>query len=165
MVAYSFKMFLKGMRINPIGVFNLEDNSHEFEIERPGYYSISILGAGFVRELQRVTIKLTLNNVYDLEVGVHMIAPRFRKDSRMGIEYWGFSTSGIGRCTITLSNMEYIEAYDSMLIPQRVFESPIDHSKLKVIIHPSLPPIHKVASVFSLILGVWLVVAGILVWI
>jgi len=151
------------MCINPIAVFNLEDNSHEFEIQRPGYYSISILGAGFVRELQSVASKLILNDLDDLEVGVHLLAPRFRKDGRMGIEYWGFSTSGIGRCTITLSNMKYIEAYDSMLMPERMFESPVDHSRLKVIIHPSAQPLYKYISVVSLVLGVWLVVIGILV--
>jgi hypothetical protein len=153
---------IKVVSINPIAEFNLEDNSHQFEIVSPGYYSISILGAGFIRELQSVSSRLTLNNLYDLEVCVHKLAPRFTKDNRIGIEYWGFSTNGIGRCMITLSNVQYIQAYGSMLNSKRVFESAVEHSRLKVIIHPSIRPVYKFLSIVSLILGVGLVLSGII---
>lgn len=163
LIAYSIKILLKSGSINPITAFKFENASHEFEVEKPGYYSISILGAGFVREVQRAIIKLTLNNGDTLEVEVNKIAPRFSKENRIGIEYWGFSTSNIGRYFITFSNMEHVEAKSSMLRSKRLFESPIDHSKLKIIIHQSIQPFHKLISIVSLILGVGLVLFGILV--
>jgi hypothetical protein len=162
LIVYSLKTLLKIRSINPIAVFNFEDASHEFKIQKPGYYSISILGAGFVREVERVIIKLTLDNSNSLEVDVNKIAPRFTKDKRIGIEYWGFSADSIGRYIITLSNLQHVEAKSSMLRSKRLFESPIDHSKLRIFIHQSIPPLHKLISIVSLIFGTGLIVFGLL---
>lgn len=162
LIAYSIKMLLKSRSINPVATFKFEDASHEFQLEKPGYYSISILGAGFVREVQRAIIKLTLKNDHTLQVGVNKIAPRFSKETRIGIEYWGFLTDDTGRCLITFSNMEHVEAKSSMLRSKRLFESPIDHSKLQIIIHQSTQPFYKLTSIVSLILGTGLVLLGVL---
>lgn len=162
LLAFSLKVLLQIRSINPIAVFNFEDASHEFEVEKPGYYSISILGAGFVREVKRVMIKLALNNGDAIEVDANKIAPRFTKDKRIGIEYWGFSTNNAGRYNITLTNLEHLEAKSSMLRSKRLFESPIEHSKLRIFLHQSIRPLNKLISIVSLILGVGLIVSGIL---
>ncbi len=162
LIALSLKILLQLRSMNKIAVFNFEDASHEFKIEKPGYYSISILGAGFVREVERVVIKLTLDNSNSPEVGVNKIVPRFIKEKQMGIEYWGFSTDSIGWYFITLSNLEHVEAKSSMLRSKRLFESPIDHSNLRIFIHQSIPPLHKLISIVSLIFGTGLIVFGLL---
>jgi len=47
LVAWSLKVLLK-IFTKPIAVFKFEDGKYPFEIQVPGYYSISVLGAGFI---------------------------------------------------------------------------------------------------------------------
>jgi hypothetical protein len=157
LITLSLRVLLKAVRRSPIGIFALDNLEKRFEIKSSGYYSISILGAGHIREVQRVSIKLTLNTSQVLAWNVNEIPFRFTQDGKMGVEYWGFRTDTTGNCELIISNPEGIEAKESMLLSKRLFQSPIDHSKLKILIYQSARPIHKLFSILAIIAGIGLI--------
>jgi len=161
LIVYSIKIFWQFQGIEPVGIFNFEDATNEFEIQLPGYYAISILGAGSIHETEKIVLQLLINTNQILEVNTNAIATRFRNDGKIGTEYWGFTTADTGPCVLTITNTARAEAKESMLISKRMFEDPIDHKKLKLLIYPTIRPLYKISRIISLVLGVNLIVIGI----
>jgi hypothetical protein len=160
LVVPSFKILWQFTKKKPIADFEFENGSKEFELEIPGNYSISIIGAGFVRQIQKADVRLIINKSQPLKIAVNKIRPRFKQDGRTGIEYWSFSTSNYGHCILTLTNLEGIEAKSSLLGSKRIFEHPIDHNKLRLLVHQSVKPWVKLISIISIVLGAILIFFG-----
>jgi len=161
LVAYAIKLFLQFKSIEPVAIFDFEDATNEFAIHSTGYYSISVLGAGSIYETGKIAMRLVVNEDEILDVRASPIATRFRRDGEIGVECWGFSTDSVGPCVLTIANSESVEAKDSMLISKGMFQSPINHRKLKLLIYENIRPLFKVLAVVSLVVGVNLIVIGI----
>jgi hypothetical protein len=160
LLAWSLKVLLQFFT-KPIAVFRFEDATHQFEIGKPGYYSISVLGAGFIHLVQRVAIKITSDNDDGSNVRIHHVTFFSTTEGRKEIHCWGFSISHAGNYILSISNLDQIDAYSSMLRSKRIFESPIDHSKLRILIHQSVKPAYQLAAILALILGTNLIFHGI----
>lgn len=161
MVASSLWIVFYNWGKKTVAIFEFVDAEREFDIKKPGFYSVSIAGAGFLRDVEKVNIRLT-HDGHLLAVNRYALAPRFRKEGTMGVECWGFSARSLGRYIVTLSNLEKIEAKSSMLRSKRLFESPIDHGNLRILVHESRRPIYKLISIVSLVFGIGLILIGII---
>jgi hypothetical protein len=159
LLVWSLKVLLKFYK-KPIAVFNFEDGNYPFEIQRAGYYSISVLGAGFIQLVQRIVVKITSDDDAS-KVRVRHVTFYSTTEGRKEIHCWGFSISHAGNYIFSISNLDQIEAYRSTLRSKRFFESPLEHSKLRIVIHRSVKPMHQLAAAIALILGVNLVLYGI----
>lgn len=159
LVAWSLKVLLK-IFTKPIAVFNFEDGEYPFEIQEPGYYSISVLGAGFIQLVQRIIVKITSERDGS-NVRIRHVTFYSTTEGRKEIHCWGFSIHHAGSYTISFSNLDQIEAYRSTLRSKRFFESPMEHSKLRILIHRSVKPIYQLGGMIALFLGVNLILYGI----
>lgn len=161
LLAFSLKELLKMRTIDPISILQFEDSTHEIEFKNTGYYSISVLGAGSVNEIKSASIKVASRDNKVLDLTANKIAPRFTKENQIGIECWGFSVTNVGKYDITLTNLKHIEAKKSILGSKRLFELPIEHVKLRILIHQSIQPVKKLFFIFTLIISVILIFSGI----
>jgi hypothetical protein len=160
LLAWSLKVLLKYYK-KPIAVFNFEDGNYPFEIQKAGYYSISVLGAGFIDFEQRVIIKITSGESDASNVRVNYLLFSSTREGQKEVQCWGFSIRHTGNYTISFSNLDQTEGYHYTLRSKRFFESPIDHSKLRILIHRSVKPAYRLAAILALILGVNLIFHGI----
>lgn len=154
-------MLTKIMNKKLITVFSLDNCPKQFEILSKGYYSIAILGAGFIREKEKVDIKLVLNENQIIDVNANKFAFRFIKDKKTAIEYWNFVTSDAGSCELAFINVENIEAKKSMLKSKRLFQSPIDHGKLKGLVYKTINPIYRLISIVIFVIVTSLILFGV----
>lgn len=160
LLVWSLKVIFKFYK-KPIAVFRFEDATHQFEIDKPGYYSISVLGAGFIHLVQRVAIKITSDDSDASNVRIRHVTFFSTTEGRKEIHCWGFSISHAGKYILKISNLDQIDAYSSMLRSKRLFESPVDHSKLRILIHQSVKPTYQLAAMLALILAINLIFHGI----
>lgn len=160
LLVWSLKVIFKFYK-KPIAVFRFEDATHQFEIDKPGYYSISVLGAGFIHLVQRVAIKITSDDSDASNVLIRHVTFFSTTEGRKEIHCWGFSISHAGKYILKISNLDQIDAYSSMLRSKRLFESPVDHSKLRILIHQSVKPTYQLAAMLALILAINLIFHGI----
>jgi hypothetical protein len=114
LLAWSLKVLLQFHK-KPIAVFNFEDARHQFKIARQGYYSISVLGAGFIDLEQRVIIKIASDESNASNVRVNYLAFSSTREGQKEVQCWGFSIRHAGNYTISFSNLHQIEAYRSTL--------------------------------------------------
>lgn len=151
---------MKGM--DPVALIKFENGSYNFNIGHPGFYSIAILGGGFVKEARRVNVELTSNDSHPVEVRTNNISFRFLKEKQIGTDHWGFSAQTTGNYTIVFSSLENLEVKKSMLWSKRLFESNLPADHIKILIYKTTMPLYRLAAIVSLVFGIGLILSGIL---
>ncbi len=152
LIAWSFVMLVKMCRTTPSVVFDFEDGTYEFDIESPGFYSIAVLGAGFVGKFEQVRVQVEDENG-STEVEPYIIALRVSKGAQMATGCWYFKAETPGHYRLSISNLGAVEAKSSMLPSKRIFQSPLDRRELNILIHKSIAPLHQVFIIIGFVIG------------
>lgn len=159
LVVWSVTVFVRMNPITPSYIFSFSDGVCEFDVESPGVYSIAVLDARSVSKLEQVDIRVEVNNSDLLKVNRYIISPRFRRGGEITTGCWYFTVESQGHCRLSFSNLRAVEAKESMLT-SRIFQEPIDSSKLKIIIHKSVKPLYLFLSFVGFSLGLYMIMAG-----
>lgn len=159
LVVWSIVIFVKMNPTTPSYIFNFSDGVYEFDVESPGVYSIAVLDARFVSKLEQVDVRVEVNNSDLLTVNRYIVSPRFRRGGEITTGCWYFTAESQGCYRLSFSNLKAVEAKESMLM-SRIFQEPIDSSKLKIIVHKGVKPVYLFLSIAGFTLGLHMMMVG-----
>jgi hypothetical protein len=157
MTTWSLYVLFRGN--NPVADFNFKNGTYDFELKSEGYYSVSILGAGFISERQRIDVTLRQGEDDPVKVKPNWPAVRFTKNGEVGMEHWGFSTVKPGHCVLSFENLEDLEVKSAVEI-KHVFNAPVQPDNLKILIHASAHPLIKLIAILTFVAGAFFFVEG-----
>lgn len=150
-VKWTFKSF-KGKEI--IG-FPLSELKKEFEIIKPGLFTLCVVGGGYVDNSGNFrTLVMRKDNQKIIELKENILKPRFRKNRKMGVEYLQFKISHVGLYKVEIENAEDLVVKKSMLKTKQVFQSPLSVEKIEISIKETIPISKKLFGIIFLVLGV-----------
>ena len=117
MFFFGGKMLIQKYRSKIIGELNLTEN--EVNIENTGFYSICIVGGGYVNNLGNFDAKI-ISNGTELEVVEKQMKIKFRHKGRLATEFYQFEIENPGIHKILFNNIEDLEVKESMLVSKRL---------------------------------------------
>jgi hypothetical protein len=160
MIGLSLPVLFRIVRCRIIGCFPFKDWIQELEIMSNGFYSISVLGAGSIRQTNEIKFTITRD---DESVACEQTRPRytFVKNNVIAVAGWGFAITSAGRYTIKATNLERLEGKTSTLMSKRTLQAPLEHSGLGILIHEGAKPVYVIAAIVSLTVGVTLLIGSI----
>lgn len=166
MTFFGVKWTFKSFKAKEIIGFPLSYLKKEFEIIRPGLFTLSIVGGGFVDNSGsfRVLVKRKDNQkVIDLKE--NFMKPRFSKNWKIGVEYLQFNISHPGLYKVEIENAEDLVVKKSMLKTKQVFQSPLPVENIEISIRETIPISKKLLGIIFLVLSVnmsaWGIMLGI----
>jgi len=154
-------MFLLGIKWMIISMskkdiinFNINDTQKEFKIEKEGFFSICIIGGGYVDGSNgfRIIIENTTTSkkIYPTEKTMKY---RFRKNWKLGVEFSQFKVNEPGKYLIVIQNIQSLIIKPSMLRSKRFFQKKLSTEFIEVLIKESTSTSKKILSIVFLIVG------------
>jgi hypothetical protein len=166
MTFFGAKWTFKSFKSKEIIGFPLNELEKEFEIIKPGLFTLCIIGGGYVNNTGsfRALVKRKENQkVIDLKE--NFMKPRFRKNWKMGVEYLQFKISNSGLYNVEIENAEDLIVKKSMLKTKQIFQSRLPIENIEVSIKETIPIGKKLFGIIFLVLGVnmsaWGIMLGI----
>lgn len=163
MLIFGVKWMLATFRLKDVVEFPLSKKEEEFEISKLGRYALCIVGGGYVKGLEGLTVKLVhLESGEKIEVEEVLLKPRFRKHWKISIECLHFMINKSGNFRIEIEPPERLRVNRSMLIFKRSFQAPEPIENLSILIKETNPVIQRILGIVFLVLGANLLVWGII---
>ncbi len=145
---------------NPVAVLPCEDGDYSIFLNSHESYCISILGARSISTPCNPSITIIGPSSNKLIPGQGYIETGFMIDGNAGVDCWCFKAREQGDHRIEFHGMNLIEAKGSALIVNKIFMSPIQNNKLRILIYKSISPVFKVLANIFLIVGLIAAVFG-----
>ncbi len=163
LLVFSIQILIKSGKNKQISEFTLDNETKVIEFNSIGLYSICFLGAGFIENPGKFCgeLKSESGNLIQL----HQTFPhyRFRKNGKLGLEYWTFEINEKGKYTLTFKYLNELIAKKSMLSSKRIFQKNIQADSLKVILKETIPIKSRIFSIIGLVIGINALIWGIVI--
>lgn len=166
MIFFGAKWTWKSVKAKEIVNFPFIESKKEFEIKNIGLFSLCILGGGSVNNSGCFQVQIKdRDNQRIVELKENTMKPRFRKNWKMGVEYFQFKISKNGWYKIEIKNPKDLVVKQSTLKIKQVFQYPVPTESLEVLIKETIPNSKKLFGILLLVLGVnisaWGIMLGI----
>jgi len=149
------KWSFKTLMAKSIASFKISETESEIEINKPGKYSICILGAGLIENLNDSSFTLiNKNNNKKIPLKELLIKPRFSKNMKLGIELIEFSILDPGNFILTIKDYDKLKAKSSQLFLKNLTSPNIDINTTTIIVRETQSLIKKIGAIILLVLGV-----------
>lgn len=159
---WTFKLF----KAKEIIVFPLIELKKEFEIKKPGLYTLCIIGGGYVKNSGSFRALVKCKDTQEIiDIKENFIQPRFPKNWKMGVDYLQFKISNYGIYKVEIENAKDLIVKKSMLKAKQIFQSPLPVENIEISIKETIPIGKKLFGIVFLVLGVnmsaWGIMLGI----
>ena len=163
LLIYSIRILIKSSKNKLVAEFTLDSESKEIQLNSTGLYSLCFLGAGFVDNRGKFDAELKAENGNLIKLNKTFPNYRFRKNGKLGLEYWNFEIDKSGKYILTFENLNDLIAKHSMLISKRMFQKEISPNNLKILLKETISTKNRFFSIVGLVIGVNALIWGILI--
>ncbi|SFU65406.1 hypothetical protein SAMN05216480_111123 [Pustulibacterium marinum] len=163
MTFFGVKWTVTSFKAKEISCFPFNNLKKEFEIKRPGQYTLSIIGGGFVGNTSNFHISVkTKDHQKIVDYEENFMRPRFRKNGKIGVEYLQFKISDSGLYKVEIENPEDLIVKKSIVKTKQFFQAPLAVENIEISIGETIPISKKLFGIIFLVLGVNISVWGII---
>jgi hypothetical protein len=163
MTFFGVKWTLKSFRAKTIEIFPLIELRKEFEIIRPGLFSICIIGGGHVNNTGSFQVSVQhKDNKKTIDLKENYMKPRFHKKWKTGVEYFSLKIENCGIYKVEISNPEDLIVKQSINKSQHVFQSPLPIENIEISIKETVTISKQLFGIIFLTLGVNMSIWGIM---
>ncbi len=141
---FGIKWSWKSLKAKEIIQFPFSQDQTQFKIEKTGLFSLCILGGRY----------LANSGGFGAQI--------FRKNMKMGVEFFHFTISQSGGYILHLENQEDLIVKTSMIKIKQLFQSPQLTENLQVLIKETIPVGKRIMGIIFLVLGVNMTAWGIM---
>ncbi|GAK97898.1 hypothetical protein JCM19294_1520 [Nonlabens tegetincola] len=163
LLIYSIRILIKSRKNKLVAEFTLDSESKEIQLDSNVLYSLSFLGAGFIDDQGKFRAELKSESGNLVKLNKTFPNYRFRKNGKLGLEYWHFSIDNSGKYILTFENLNDLIAKHSMLISKRMFQKEISPNNIKILLKEAVSTKNRLFSIVGLVIGVNALIWGILI--
>ncbi len=163
LLVYSIRILIKSSKNKLVAEFTLDSESKEIQLNSNVLYSLCFLGAGFIDNQGKFGAELKSESGNLIKLNKTFPNYRFRKNGKLGLEYWHFEIDKSGKYILTFENLNDLIAKHSMLISKRMFQKKINTNNLKILLKETISTKNRLFSIVGLVIGVNALIWGILI--
>lgn len=163
LLIYSIRILIKSNKNKFIAELTVDYESKKIQLNSRGLYSLCFLGAGFIENKGNFNAELKSENGNLVKLNKTFMNYRFRKNGKLGLEYWHFEIDKEGEYILTFENLNDLIAKHSMLISKRIFQKNINPENLKILLKKTISTKSRFLSIVSLVIGINALIWGVLI--
>lgn len=154
---------IKAKKSKRIVLFPLNSEKKILTFDETGLYSISFLGAGYIKNINATLTSSELDNKVPVKLNRLFPSYRYKLNGELGLEYWNFTIEHAGSYNLRFQNLERLIARSSVLRYKIPFQKQIEADSLKILVKKAIPPVYRVISIIGLVLGANAMAWGVLI--
>ena len=143
--------------------FPLDNQKQEFRVDKPGLFSFSLIGGGYVKNSGgfRASVK---RKEYHIKVESHepFIKAIIMKNWRIGVEYLHFKISDSGIYIVEIDGVKDLVIKGSILKIKQLYQRSIPSKYIEVSIRETIPPTKQLFGIIFFVLGANITAWGII---